>query len=208
MSVADPPEVWRAAGFTVESGGVARIGAVALRCTGRAHSTGITGWALLGATGGEDLDGLATTVAGEAPGGDAGTHPNGAVRIDHVVLLSPDLVRTTRAFEEWGFEVLRVRDVERDQPIRQVFFRAGEVLVELVGPRVTQEETAQGPTTFFGIAVTVADLDAAALLLGDSLGARKDAVQEGRRIATLRTGRLGVSTAVALMSPAPLRPGQ
>ena len=38
---------------------------------------------------------------------------------------------------------------------------------------------------------------------GDHLGAAKDAVQDGRRIATLRHRDLGMSVATALMSPEP-----
>ena len=85
-------------------------------------------------------------------------------------------------------------------PMRQVFFRAGSVVVELVGP---DQPTADGPAGFFGLAFTVTDLDAAAELLGAGLGAPKDAVQPGRRIATLRHRDLGLSVAIALMSPEP-----
>ena len=85
-------------------------------------------------------------------------------------------------------------------PFQQTFFRAGEVLVELIGP---EEPSGDGPATFFGLAFTVTDLDAAADLLGDALGNAKDAVQPGRRIATLRHKLLGISVAIALMSPGP-----
>jgi hypothetical protein len=82
--------------------------------------------------------------------------------------------------------------------MRQVFFRLGEVILELVG----QPETAgEGKPGFFGLAITVDDLNAAAALLGDHLGAVKDAVQEGRRIATLRHRDVGMSVATAFMSP-------
>jgi hypothetical protein len=50
--------------------------------------------------------------------------------------------------------------------------------------------------------VTVADLDALAARLGDHLGRIKDAVQPGRRIATL-SGAAGLGEAVAFMSPEP-----
>jgi hypothetical protein len=47
----------------------------------------------------------------------------------------------------------------------------------------------------------VADLEATAALLGEALGPTKDAVQEGRRIGTLRHKQVGVSVATAFMSP-------
>jgi hypothetical protein len=51
--------------------------------------------------------------------------------------------------------------------------------------------------------VTVDDLDALGALLGEHLGDAKDAVQEGRRIATLRHKELGMSVATAFMTPEP-----
>jgi hypothetical protein len=49
----------------------------------------------------------------------------------------------------------------------------------------------------------VADIDAAAALLGEHTGRVKDAVQRGRRITTLRHRDLGISVSTALMSPKP-----
>ena len=45
-------------------------------------------------------------------------------------------------------------------PIRQVFFRLGDPILEMVGP---PEPSGDGPARFFGLALTVADLDATAL---------------------------------------------
>jgi hypothetical protein len=84
--------------------------------------------------------------------------------------------------------------------MRQHFFRLGEVILELIGSPDTPGE---GDPGFFGLAHTVRDLDAAAALLGEHLGDTKDAVQPGRRIATLRHRELGMSVATALMSPEP-----
>ena len=139
------------------------------------------------------------TTASEAPPAEAGDHGNGALHVDHVVLLTPDLRRTTAALAEVGLEPRGERDSDTyGSPMRQVFFRLGEVILELVG----QPDTAgEGEPGFFGLAITVSDLDLAAELLGDHLGPAKDAVQEGRRIATLRHRDLGMSVATALMSP-------
>ena len=62
-----------------------------------------------------------------------------------------------------------------------------------------------GEPGFFGLAITVASLEAAAARLGDHLGTIKEAVQDGRQIATLRHRDLGMSVATALMSPEPTR---
>lgn len=213
ITVADPPDAWRAAGFSVDDSGVARIGTVELRCAGSGVGEGVVSWAL-GGVEGEEIDGLVTRAEGPGAAGarprrvEASEHPNGALRIDHVVVLTPDIARTTRAFEARGFDVRRVRDVDRGRPIRQVFFRAGEVIIEVVGPQPGGEQAEPatdvgGPARFFGLAITVADLDAAAALLGPALGRVKDAVQDGRRIATLKSRDVGVSTAVAFMTPEP-----
>ena len=67
-------------------------------------------------------------------------------------------------------------------------------------------DTGPGPASFWGLALTVADIDAAAALLGEHLGPVTDAVQPGRRIATLRHEAVGIPVPVAFLSPAPRRP--
>jgi hypothetical protein len=56
-----------------------------------------------------------------------------------------------------------------------------------------------GPARFWGITFAVADLDACAELLGERLGSIRDAVQPGRRIATVRESA-GLGLPVALIT--------
>ena len=65
---------------------------------------------------------------------------------------------------------------------RQAFFRVGRPILEVVEAADMEPRAAR----FWGITFTTADIDAAAELLGDKLGRVKDAVQPGRRIATVR----------------------
>jgi hypothetical protein len=58
------------------------------------------------------------------------------------------------------------------------------------------------PARFWGLAFQVRDLDATCQHLGDKVGEPRDAVQPGRRIATLRR-EAGLGPAVAFMSPGP-----
>ena len=161
---------------------------------------GVTGWALDGAAEVDVIDGLPTGVPAQDPPS-PWAHPNGSTLIDHIVVASPDINRTRDALEEAGFEARRVRDTESyGSAMQQVFFRAGEVIVELVGPPEPDAARADRPAGFFGLAVSVRDLDATKALLGDKLGEPKDAVQPGRRIATLRNKELGITTAIAFMS--------
>lgn len=208
ITVADPPEAWAAAGFTVDADGVCRIGSVRVRLVGRDQGKRILGWSLRGLPDGAladgSLGGLPTT-ASDAPPADPAEHEIGATYIDHVVLLSPDLARTAAAIEAIGVPARGERDTDSyGAPMRQVFFRMGEVIVELIG---APDAPGEGDPGFFGLAVTVSDLDATAARLGDRLGAIKEAVQPGRRIATLRHRDLGMSVATALMSPEPVGAG-
>lgn len=214
LVVGDPPDAWRAAGFTVD-GDRCRVGATTIRLTGRAGDRpappqGITGWSLAGLApevGTEaPVDGLPTRFVGR-PGDDAadgrGTaaHPNGTTGLDHVVVLTPDLARTTAALGEVGLACRRVRDTTMGgSPMQQAFFRLGATILEVVhGDLGTGVADPTAPARWWGLTVDVADLDRSAALLGSAQGRVKPAVQRGRRIATLRGRELGVSVALAAM---------
>jgi hypothetical protein len=183
-------------GFTVDAVGNCTIGDVRLVLEG--GDQGLCAWALRGIHSGGGVDGLATHRAtGATPAAPDrpadGAHANGVVAIDHVVVTSPDPARTIDALQVVGLEPRRTRDLGS---MRQTFFRLGPVILELVGPRVPDGD---GPARFWGIAFTVSDLDATARLLGNHLGDVKDAVQPGRRIASLRK-EAGLALPVAFMS--------
>lgn len=207
IRVADEPAAWASAGFTVE-GDLCRVGSVRIRLVGRESGRGAVGWSLRGVPASsydelaEGLDGLPTTVSEEAPCEPA-EHPLGVTQLDHVVLMSPDLDRTRAVLAGLGLDERRVRDAEMmGAPMRQVFYKLGDVVLELVGSPDAHNE---GPTTIWGLTHSVPDLDAAAARLGEAAGRVKDAVQPGRRITTLRGRELGISVATALMSPRPPR---
>jgi hypothetical protein len=201
--IGDPPDAWAAAGFDVH-GDTTRIGTVQLRFAGRDEGKGIRDWSLRGLPQGwsGDLDGLATR-ASTAPEHEPIDHLVGATIIDHVVVASPDLERTANAFAAAGLESRNERHSDTyGAPMRQVFYRLGEVILELIG---FEDPSGDGPTGFFGLALTVSDLDAAVARFGEHVGAIKDAVQPGRRIATVRHKEIGLSVALALMTPEPAR---
>ena len=196
--IADQPEAWAAAGFCVDDDGTCRVGNVGLRFVGPGLGIGIIGWSLRGLDEAQELDGVPTASSTRTPAPPS-QHPNGVTVLDHAVLMSPDLARTEAALESIGLLPRRRRDGELgDQPIRQIFYRLGEVVLELVGSPDSHEE---GPAHFWGLTFTVADLDASASLLGENVSRVKDAVQPGRRITTVRHRALGMSVATALISP-------
>jgi hypothetical protein len=196
LTIADDPAPWSEAGFAVSAARTV-IDGVALEFVADPARTGIVGWALTGAASGT-IDGLATQPGEPVadPGDDH--HPNGTTAIDHLVAASPDLPRTIRALKQAGIEPRRTRDTDQHGgPMRQVFFRVGRPILELIGP---PEPTGDRPASFWGLALTVADLGATKELLGDRLGDPRDAVQGGRRIVTLRHQALGITVPVAFMS--------
>jgi catechol 2,3-dioxygenase-like lactoylglutathione lyase family enzyme len=162
---------------------------------------GILGWSVrdLATTA---LDGLPTERS-SAPPAQGARQPNGVVAIDHVVAFTPDLERTTRALREAGFDFRRLR--EQPTPSgggHQAFFRMGELILEVVEapPASRTAQRPGGPARLWGISLLVEDLDATAAHLGELLGEPRDAVQPGRRIATLRR-EAGLGVAVAFMTP-------
>jgi hypothetical protein len=80
---------------------------------------------------------------------------------------------------------------------RQGFFLVGDVLVEVIDGVGLKPDA---PARFWGITAVVSDIDAAAVLLGERLGRIKDAVQPGRRIATVRPEASG-GLPLALITP-------
>jgi hypothetical protein len=192
-------EAWAAAGFAVVDGTVT-VGAVRIAIGARGR--GIAGWTLAGIPDTDEVDGLPTRVLSAFDAAVPVTHPNGATLIDHLVIFSPDDERTICALVALGFEVRRVRDDARPG-LRQTFLRAGEVILELVTRADAAPPAERQPAQFFGIACTVSDIDACATLLGDTLGEIKDAVQPGRRIATLHGRAIGLDVPIAFMSAEP-----
>ncbi len=203
LTVLDDPERWRDLGFTVDADGACRVGAlrIELVAPGADDRPEVVGWAFDRLDGDPmGIDGIPTTSAPPLPA-EPVAHPNGVTSLDHVVVTTPDVDRTIAGLEAAGLRALRERRTEAGgRPMRQVFLRPGEAVIEVVGP----PEPRGGRARFFGLAFTVADLDAAAARLGDALGAPKEAVQPGRRIATVRAGD-GPGVPIAFMTPEPGR---
>lgn len=199
LSTSDDPAAWRDAGFTVE-GDECVLGDVRLRFD--AGTPGISAWTVFHpdeAPGTRSIDGLPTELVDEPPAPPAGRHPNGVRGFDHLVVSTSDIDRTTAALAAIGVEPRRTRDTTAgDAPLRQRFFRMGTI-IELIGP--PEPDGSDRPAAFWGVALVSDDIDATAATLGDRLGPVKDAVQPGRRIATLRTRELGISVPVAFMTP-------
>jgi predicted enzyme related to lactoylglutathione lyase len=200
LTIAGDVDAWRSIGLTVAPDGVVALLGTSLRIVPSDHRSGVIGWTLSGTSGDAavSIDGLDTEWV-DAAGPMYAAHPLGASSLDHVVVLTPDLERTSAAIAEaTGCELRRVREVGS---MRQGFHRIGDrgtggLIVELV----ERPDIEAGPAAFWGIVLIVDDLDAACDLIGgDRISAPKDAVQPGRRIATVRADT-GLGIPVALMT--------
>jgi hypothetical protein len=191
LEIGDPPEQWAALGFEVSPTGAIELGGVKLQLG--LPGDGITAWTLRGIAATDSIDGLPTRVIDESVDrAELACHPNGAIALDHVVILTPDFERTAAALSEHGMPLRR--ESERNGA-RQGFRRLGPAIMEIV-------QAPDGHTRFWGLVAIVSDLDALGERLGDDLSAPRSAVQPGRRIATLRRSA-GLGLALAFMDPEP-----
>lgn len=220
LHIGDDPTTWRAAGFDISQRSTTipaiQLGAVSIQLHGADGPRGLLRWDLVlpersasqadsppSAFAGGDLDGLPTAWVADTPEASLATHPNRVSSIDHIVVSSPDVDRTVRALTTHGFRERRRRTTGRyGEPMVQVFFWVGDVILELVGPTDVPADPG-GPAAFFGLALTSATLEATAVGLGDLLGPPREAVQPGRFISTLRLDRVGGSVPTVIMSPHP-----
>jgi catechol 2,3-dioxygenase-like lactoylglutathione lyase family enzyme len=201
LTVADAPASWSAIGFSVD-GDTCVVGDLRIRLAGADAGRGLIGWTLRGLETTE-LDGLATAPSERPPPDGAPLHPIGVTALDHVVAITPALERTVAALRSAGLDLRRVR--EEPTPAgapRQAFFRLGATILEVVQEPPEAIERGGGADRlafFWGLAFVAPDLEATVAGLGDRVSEIRDAVQPGRRIATLRRAA-GLSIPVALMS--------
>lgn len=197
VRVAASAASWSALGFDTTDGVVALAnGAVEIVD----DPPGLSALGVTGVDRGHGVDGLTVESARERP---PAQHPNGARSIDHVVVMTDDLERTSDAIDSaLGLERRRLRETET---VRQAFHRFGDpidpgvagergCILELVeNPRIPRPE-------YWGLVVIVDDLDALHHAHPDLVAPPKPAVQPGRRIATARR-EADLGTAVAFMTP-------
>jgi len=174
----DRPEPWEALGFAPDPDGLVALGDERIALTGR-------GGGILEVTAPgvdpDEPDGL--PLRGQTPLRVVeGSHPNGASVVDHLVVVTDSLARTVGALESAGLVLRRTAG-------KTAFLRLGSYILEVV-------ETGEGPARFWGLVIVVPDPGA----MPGPVGAAKDAVQPGRRIATV-SREAGLGVALAVMSP-------
>ena len=193
LTIGDDAAGWRAAGFEVPDDRYA-VGGVTVRLAGRDGFRGVRSWHLEHPRP-ADVEGLIHEEVDAAP---PAAHRNGAIAVDHVVVGTSGLERTTSALASLGVVPRRTVEGVRDgRGARFRFFLLGTCILEVIAPT---EPRSDRPARFWGVAFVVNDLEATVAALGDACGPAHDAVQPGRRIASLRHEDLGVSVPVAFMT--------
>jgi hypothetical protein len=204
LVLADVPERWSALGFELD-GDCLMLGPVRLRLAGESAGRGIVGWSLrtIAST---ELDGLVSERSDSEIRPPAPAHPNGVAAIDHIVAMSPALDRSVVALQAAGLDLRRIR--EEPTPAgapRQAFFRLGYEILEVVQvPEQALERSGRpdAPARLWGLALLAPELDSTLAALGEQAGEPRDAVQAGRRIATIKRSA-GLAVPVALISAKP-----
>jgi len=144
--------------------------------------------------------GASRSGASRAPGpealgaGGCAEHPNGAIGLDHVVVIVPDFDATAAALENAGLPFRRVR--RASETVRQGFRRFGPAILEVV------EAPGADAPAFWGLVVIVPDLAALQALAAPHVKPARRAVQPGRQIAPVARSA-GLTTQLAFMDAEP-----
>ncbi len=188
---------WALIGITFGVDHCALLGDVVLRLN-TAQAPGLHSWVLHGAdVSVSSIDGVVTNHEIGETHCTASAHSDfdlGVTGVDHVVINTPDLMRTSDALTAaTGAPLKRVR--EAGNSVQQGFHRLASVVVEIVSAPTMP----QGDASLWGFVLNVKDIYAVANHVGpDVLTIPKPAVQAGRLIATFRSS-VGLGVPVALM---------
>jgi len=188
---------WALIGITFGVDHCALLGDVVLRLN-TAQVPGLHSWVLHGAdVSVSSIDGVVTNHEIGETHRTASAHSDfdlGVTGVDHVVINTPDLMRTSDALTAaTGAPLKRVR--EAGNSVQQGFHRLASVVVEIVSAPTMP----QGDASLWGFVLNVKDIYAVANHVGpDVLTIPKPAVQAGKLIATFRSS-VGLGVPVALM---------
>jgi hypothetical protein len=185
---------WRAAGFTVTRRGRIAVDGLTLRLAPPVDDPAIVAWHLEPPWP-HPIDGLPVAPPdAHRPRTLDVEHPNGVVALDHVVVTTSDVARTTGALVAAGLAPRRTLVGARgDDETTYRFFLLGTCVLELVGPTRTEGDA---PARFAGLAFTTSTI----ARLGPFARPPVAAIQPGRRIATLDPA-VGVGIPIVFLSP-------
>jgi hypothetical protein len=195
LVIGDEPASWAALGLPVAVGRCT-VGGVTIHLVGAEGPRGILGWELDPSLDAE-VDGLpnASDVTADADIAAATGHGYAVAAVDHLVVATPDLERTTGALSAVLGDPRRTVDAARgDHGVRYRFWLLGTCVLEVIGP---VDPSGDDPARFVGLAFTAPDLR----VFGDVTADPRPAVQAGRTIATFHTREHDVSVPLAVLTP-------
>lgn len=199
VAVPEPADSWADAGFATAGSGTT-IGATAIRFDHDGAPGFVFGidHARSADAAPSTLDGIPVAVVDSDDLGrdEEVAHPNGIVSVDHVVVGAPDLDRYTEAMAGIGSDLRRTRELGNGR--QQRFFRLAGTIIEVIGD---VSSPGPDPASIWGLALVSEDIDATAASLPGACTPPKDAVQPGRRIATIDNRSFGIGLRLAVMTP-------
>ncbi len=202
LVIGDDADSWRAAGFSVD-GNHLTLGKVVVEFAGSKGQRGVLGWKLAGVE--ATVESIPTITGENSLPTEVKARPsniNKIFAIDHVVVESKNVDRTVAAFAEVG--MVERRSATMMTPMgerRQSFLWAGRVIIEVIGPLQPEHADLDGEASIWGLALVSSNLQTTSHVLDAHLSEPKDAVQPGRKIATMRTKELDISVPIVVMSP-------
>mmetsp|Transcript_19830 Transcript_19830/g.35263 ORF Transcript_19830/g.35263 Transcript_19830/m.35263 type:complete len:240 (+) Transcript_19830:48-767(+) len=223
---ADTSGAWSKAGFSLGCDGASNmlsIGALRIVLSGASQPSaaskaafGFTSWVWEGlgeeyGAGKKEIGGVPTEVVEPTAAPKRVEHRNGLTGVDHVVLRTRNLEGVRASLEEAGIS----RRAERSDlypGITQEFYRPfNEMTIEVVGPTPGTEPSeiggflgnfTEGPETFlWGITFVTEDMEKTKAFFGEKMSKVKPAAQPGRLIGTIRGKKVGLSPAIAVLTP-------
>jgi len=153
----------------------------------------------------QDIDGLPTQIL-EPEAVPVESHQNGVVKVESLVIQTPDWMRTKSAFENIGIKELKARS-DIYPGMRLSFFGAGtpdnRLILEVVAPEDPTDDAVNTPAKVWGVTWQVQDdLSLARSVISPPayLSDTRPAIQPSRLIATLKNVR-DTRLAMAFISP-------
>ena len=205
--VNDSIRAWRQLGFTVHECGCLRLNEMTIKLNSEVQEgckRGVSGWAFSGllpdidSIDGIPIDGSVSCDCNRAGKSDESVdHENGVFEIDHIVIKTCNWKELDNTFRRIGIANKRSR-VDEKTGTRYMFYRPSKTILEVID---RNDGSIPVAAKIWGITFSCRDIDATHNFLSDVTKTPWQAVQPGRRITTLQSGKRDVSIALAFMSP-------
>jgi hypothetical protein len=215
IEIADDPELWRKAGFAVDTSGKCMIGDCAIQLSGPTEDKlGLVSWGLGDVTA-ELLEGVTTKAAAVSlqSKGIRTPHPNGTIELAELVVYVQNVEQTYSNFTAAGIVSHKQsppRAMKGGKHTNVIYF-LGPTRLMILGPtdpsmpadqnpKMWMFGTGSAPTELVGWLPVVEDIDVLKNVLGEKAGSVKKAAQKSRQICSLSSEKSGMTGTFAFLS--------